>query len=239
MFTHYGARGFILKACDKGEADQSFTVFSEEFGKLVILAKAARKMKSKLKGGLNLFSLSEIEFIQGKSRKTLTDAKPVKMFSNIRKDLGSLRVAFRISETLDSLTGREEPDRRIWILLEECLEALDKKPALKRNLVYYYFFWNLADFLGFKPALHYCALCQEKIVSENLYFDSGSGGTICGKCFKGEGTRASRDAIKIIRVILEKDLEKLSKLKLSEAHFIDLEKISEEFHSFLSEKREI
>ncbi len=55
MFTHYQCSGFILKKKNIREADQIFTIYTKEFGKLKFLAKGSRKIKSKLRGGLKLF----------------------------------------------------------------------------------------------------------------------------------------------------------------------------------------
>jgi len=45
MFTYYRAQGFILKKEDRGEADRIFTIYTKDFGKLELLAKAVRKIK--------------------------------------------------------------------------------------------------------------------------------------------------------------------------------------------------
>ncbi len=55
MFTHYRTQGIILKKEDRGEADRLFTIYTKDFGKLELLAKGERKIKSKLRGGLELF----------------------------------------------------------------------------------------------------------------------------------------------------------------------------------------
>ena len=87
MFIHYRTQGFILKKIDRGEVDRIFTIYTKDFGKLELLAKAERKIQSKLRGGLELFYLSEIEFIQGKAHKTLTDAILIDNFKNLRGNL--------------------------------------------------------------------------------------------------------------------------------------------------------
>ena len=87
MFVHHRTSGFILKKVDRKETDQLLTIYTKDFGKLEILAKAIRKISSKLKSGAEIFYLSEIEFIQGKTRKTLTDAILIEKFENLRKDL--------------------------------------------------------------------------------------------------------------------------------------------------------
>ena len=76
-----------MKKEDRGESDRFFTVYTKEFGKLDILGKSIRKISSKLRAGMGLFSLSEIEFIQGKALKTLTDAILNEEFRNLNKNL--------------------------------------------------------------------------------------------------------------------------------------------------------
>jgi len=87
MAIHYRTQGFVLRKTDLREADQAFTIYTKDFGKLKILARAIRKIKSKLRSGIELFYLSEIEFIQGKNYKTLTDATVIEKFKNVKQDL--------------------------------------------------------------------------------------------------------------------------------------------------------
>jgi len=122
MFTHYRTQGFILKKIDRGENDQLFTIFTKDFGKLEILGKAIRKISSKLRSGAELFYLSEVEFIQGKTYKTLTDAILIENFPNLRRNLERLSTVYKISEILDNLIKGQEPDEQIWHLLKETFD---------------------------------------------------------------------------------------------------------------------
>ena len=121
MFIHYRTKTFFLNEQDRGESNRLFTVFTNDFGKLKIFGKAIRKIKSKLRAGTEIFSLSEIEFIQGKSHKTLTDTILIDRFKNIKEDPEKLKVAFQIAETLDSFLEEEEKDDEIWQLLKETI----------------------------------------------------------------------------------------------------------------------
>ena len=125
MTVHYRTLGLILKKEDQKEADRVFSVYTENFGKLELLAKGERKIESKLRGGLELFYLSEIEFIQGKTYKTLTDAILIDNFKNLRKNLRALSVAHKISEVLDNLVKGQEPDEKIWQLILETFDKLN------------------------------------------------------------------------------------------------------------------
>lgn len=233
MFFHYRTKGLFLKKEDRGEADQLFSIFTKDFGKLEILGKAIRKIKSKLRGGVEPFYLSEIEFIQGKTYKTLTDAISIEKFQNIRKDLKKLKVAFEISEVLDNLVKGQEPDEKIWHLLNETFLKLNncQLSIVNCQLLYYYFLWNLLSILGYQPELYNCPFCQKKLEPENLYFSPKEGGVICPNCFQKakEAKRIDPDTIKILRIILKKDWTTLNRLEIKANNLNSLEKISNYF----------
>ena len=185
MAVRYRTSGIIIKKEDRREADQIFTIYTRDFGKLKILGKAIRKIKSKLRAGAELFYLSEIEFIQGKTYKTLTDAILIEKFKNLRKDLKRPAIAYKILEVLDKLVEREEPDKKNWQLLNEVFDTLNQKLEIKnQKLIYYYFLWNLLSILGYQPELYNCSLCQKKLIPEKIYFHSREGGVICPSCFE-------------------------------------------------------
>ena len=127
MFIRYRTLAFLLKKESFGEADEILTFYTKEFGKLKVLAKGIKKMKSKLRSAIDLFYLSEIEFVQGKIHKTLTDAVLIKKFKKIRKSLVKLKIANSISEILDRLIKGEEKDEKVWNLLNESFGRLEKR----------------------------------------------------------------------------------------------------------------
>ena len=75
MATYYRTQGYVIKKTGLREADQLFTIYTEDYGKIDVLGRGIRKITSKLRSGIDLFCFSEIEFVQGKAYKTLTDAK--------------------------------------------------------------------------------------------------------------------------------------------------------------------
>jgi len=233
MFVHHRTKAIVLKKVDRREADQLFTLYTEDFGKLTVLGRAVRKISSKLRSGIEIFYLSEIEFIQGKAYKTLTDAILIEKFDNVRKDLRKLTIATKIAEALDSLIKDQEPDERIWSLSLRVFEKLNNINFEIKNLklIYHYFFWNLISILGYKPELYQCPICQEKLKPEKLYFSKKEGGVICQKCFLKESLakEITPDAVKIIRVILDKNNKNVLKLKIEDKHFKLLEKISKDY----------
>jgi len=239
MFVHYRSRAFVLKKTDRGEADQVFTVFTQRFGALKVLAKSVRKISSKLRGGAPLFSISEIEFIQGKAYKTLTDAILVEDFENVKKDLARLKIAFKISEVFDQLVKAPEREEKIWQLLREVFQNLNSLQfkAYSLQLLYYYFLWNLLSILGYQPELYKCLICGEKLKPENLFFCQG-GGIVCSSCYKKKKLKALKidpNIVKILREIFKKNFRHLSKLKIKKEYLKPLKKISDFYLSVVLE----
>lgn len=238
MFVHYRTLGIILEKEDRGEADQVFTILTKDFGKLKVLGRAIRKIKSKLRAGAQIFYLSEIEFIQGKSYKTLTDAVSIEKFPKLRKDLNKLRITSKIAEVVDELIKGEEADKEVWSLILEAFKRLNDSSLVlsSLSLIYHYFFWNFLSILGYKPELNYCALCERKLVPENLCFNLEQGGLLCGDCSKKKKSdqEINPETIKILKVLLKKDWTILSKLKIEPKHEKDLEKFSKDYLSGIS-----
>jgi len=205
MATLYRTEGYVLKKNDLREADQLFTVYTKNFGKIDILGRAIRKIKSKLRSGIDLFYFSEIEFIQGKVYKTLTDAVAIEKLS----DLDKMNSFKNIADFLNTLV-HEEKDNDIWNLLEECFSKLDK------GIISYYFAWNLASIMGYEIDLNNCAVCQRKLEPENLNFSLDQHGIICAQCFDRaeEKQEISADTVKVLRLFLEKNWSVLSRIKV-------------------------
>jgi DNA repair protein RecO (recombination protein O) len=246
MFFKYSTPAFVFKKEERGEADQLFTVYTRDFGKLEILGKGIRKISSKLRSGMEIFYLSEIEFIQGKIYKTLTDAFLIEKFQNLRNDPKRLGIAYKIADDLGNFVRGEEPDERIWQLLNETFQKLNtsgtRRAGVKPktyNLIYYYFFWNFISILGYKPELYFCPICQKKLKPEKLYFSSKEGGIICYDCSKKirDKIEVKPEAVKILRKILEGDWKILSRLRNVEEYFKSIKEISKNYSLFISEKR--
>ena len=235
MATHYRSQGIIFQKKDVGEADRLFSVYTKDFGRLDLLARAERKIKSKLRGGLELFYLSEIEFIQGKAYKTLTDTILIDSCQGLRKSLEKLTSAHKISNILDRLMKAEEADDNIWDLLLEVFGNLNSWRENKENwkLIYHYFLWNILFLLGYQLELHQCSNCQKKISSDKIFFSLGAGGVICDGC-RGESAKEIKaNTLKIIRLFSKRDVGTVKKLKFEKEDLDSLEEVSRRYLSWI------
>ncbi|MBI2054147.1 MAG: DNA repair protein RecO [Candidatus Staskawiczbacteria bacterium] len=240
MTVRYRTSGFVIGKKDRFESDRVFTVFTQDFGKLEIKAKAIRKIVSKLRGGIDFLCLSEIEFIQGKNFKTLTDAVLIKKFINIEQNLEKLETAGRMAGLLDNFIKGEQKDEEIFSLFSETLEKLENQPLCNSRyaLIYRYFFWNFVSFSGYLPELYKCAVCQGGLDPSNIHISCMEGGVVCHRCLKPDNTakKITQDIVKIMRIILKNDWNVLLKLKIDNSSLILFENISEDYYSHLKEK---
>jgi len=245
MTIRYKTRAFVFKKNNINESDRIFSVFTDDFGRLDIFAKAIRKNASKLRSGIDIFFMSEIEFIQGKNKKTLTDAAIIEKFDNICQDSEKFKIANRIGEILDNFIKGEEKDEDMFNLLNETFSKLNNfqfplnSAELQRakssgsisnfQLLYYYFVWNALSLLGYHSEVQRCASCNDKLIPYNIHFSSKEGGIICKKCLSKDkfAKKINSDIVKILRIILSKDWQTLSKLKIEPSSQKLLENISE------------
>ncbi len=231
MTTKYKTRAFVFKNNDINESDRNFSVFTDDFGRLDIFAKAIRKTTSKLRSGIDIFSISEIEFIQGRNRKTLTDAIIVEKFNNTSNDLEKFGIANKIGRILDDFIKGEEKDQLLFDLLNEVFRELNDGnfKTGRYEMIYCYFLWNALSLLGYRSEVQTCASCYEKLMPDNVYFSGEEGGIVCKKCSaKDKFTKKiNSDIVKILRIILAKDRQMLSKLRIESSTQTLLSEVSE------------
>lgn len=236
MALRYKTRIFAFRKSDTNEADRVFSVFSDEYGRMDLFAKAIRKSVSKLRGGIDVFSFSEAEFIQGKNRKTLTDARAFQKFAGIRQNVYKFAVANRIARVIDSFIKGEEKDGKLFCLLEEVFNKLDNlsNPKARAEFLYYYFLWNFLTLQGYGPEVVNCISCKKRITPGKIYFSYKEGGVICKECSPPGAPiqELNSDIIKTLRIILERDWSTLAKLKVEEASWTAFKKVSNKYLNF-------
>ncbi len=212
----YHTEGIVIKEENYGEADRFFTVFTKDFGKIRVMAKGIRKIKAKLRSGLQFFNHIYLEFVRGKYFYTAIEAINIDNFQNLKKEPEKLKILFHISNILNKLL-KEGRDERIWDLLLRILNKMKEQrfSGSRLDLLLRYFEWNLLDILGYHPELHHCVVCRSRLKEERLYFSAKEGGILCFRCRDKdkEAKQIDINTIKILRLILGQKKEILEKLK--------------------------
>jgi DNA repair protein RecO (recombination protein O) len=146
------ATGIVLTRVNYQEADRVISILTPEHGKLRVLAKGVRKSKSKLAGGVELFSVSEIGFILGRGElATLTSSRLIRHYGNIAQDIDRTMLGYELIKLLNKVT-EDEPGAEYFDLLQTILESLDDS-AVSAELIKLWFYAQLLKLAGHTPNL--------------------------------------------------------------------------------------
>ncbi len=149
---HIKSLGIVLARTNYGEADRIITFLTPAHGKVRALAKSVRKQKSKLAGGIELFSISNLSFVEGRGEiKTLTGSRLAKYYSHIVEDLERTRAGYELIRLLNKAT-EDAADPGYFILAENAFAALDDK-AVSLEVAELWFHCRLIRLSGHGPNL--------------------------------------------------------------------------------------
>lgn len=142
----------VLARTDFGEADRIITLLTPEYGKLRLLAKGVRKVKSKLAGGIELFSVSQISFLQGRGEVgTLVSTRLIRHYGHIVTDINRVQLGYELIKMLNKAT-EDQPEAEYFELLNEAFVSLDDA-SLDLALVRLWFAAQLLRLAGHRPNL--------------------------------------------------------------------------------------
>ncbi len=198
--------GIILNRINFGEADRILTVITPDNGKFSVIAKGVRKEKSKLAGGIELFSISNISFIRGKRDiSTLVSTRLVTHYGEIVKDLDRTKLGFALLKAVDKST-EENCEAEYYEHLLTAFTLLNAK-EVNLELLECWFYLRLLKLLGHEPNLRTDTMGGELIAGESYRFDQDN-----MAFFKHMDGQFSDKHIKAMRLLLRKDPSRLQKV---------------------------
>ena len=123
--NHIVSRAVILSRVNYGEADRILTLLTPDHGKVSLMAKGVRRVKSKLAGGIELFCVSEVTYIQGKSggMGTLTSARLLSHYDTIVSDLTRTTLGYEMLRLVHKTT-EDDTTAAHFALIEHSFKAL-------------------------------------------------------------------------------------------------------------------
>ena len=166
----FRTRAIILSRTDYGEADRIIGFLTPDHGKVRAIAKGVRKSKSKLAGGIELFSVSDISFIPGRKQvSTVVSTRLIKYYGKIVGDLNRTNTGYALIKRLDKAT-EDSPEAEYFYLLENALEALDNT-EVDLALIELWFSMQLLRLAGHTPNLRTDTADQKLQAGSKYRFD--------------------------------------------------------------------
>ncbi len=173
----------VIGSFPLGESDRVVTFFSRDVGRVRGVARAARRMRSRFGGSLELFTLGELVFFDtGRSDLVRIDHFDVTHpFAALRERLDTLGEAAWVVEIVARTTGERDRQPALYGLLVRALRALETAPLPARVAVC--FGVRCLDVLGHRPRLDRCVECGRTYPFPRPAV--GEGGVVCDGCQSG------------------------------------------------------
>lgn len=206
----YKTDALVLSSRPLGEADRLIDLLTWERGKITAVARGARKVKSRLAAGVDLFTYGHYQLHRGRSLDLITGQEVREHFTAFREDAALYPYGLFLTELTGRLVRSEEPAPEPCSLLLEGWRLLCDDTLPERMLLCRAFELKLMDLTGFCPYLKGCLLCD---TPEALYFSPRQGGLLCRKCAGGDAVRLSAGTVALARRLLEASLEQVKMLR--------------------------
>jgi DNA repair protein RecO (recombination protein O) len=222
-------KGLVIREVNTGEADKIITVLTAEEGKISIAAKNARRAKSSLSAGSQLFAYSEYMLFKGKELYNMSSCQVIEPNYEIRNDIEKLTYCSHILELITDNVQEGEPAGEILRLLLNTLYVISKTDR-PLKLVTRVFELRLMSLLGYEPHVIGCVSCG-KTDDDNMSFDLDSSGLVCKDCLnrKARVIPVTAGTVKALKYIIYISPQKLFNFSLSEKSLMELEEISQRY----------
>lgn len=210
-------KAYVLRRTNYGEADRILNLITP-VGKISVMAKGVRKLKSKLAGGIEMFSLINVNLHFGRGEMAiLTSAQLLDFCSEILKELPRMELASEILKEVNKASDSVD-SHEFFEIVDECLRALNEGTNI--GLVRVWFFLNLARVMG------------EEI---NLYRDAdGNKLMVDGKYswnpheevfYFNKNGEMDADVIKVLRLMVSSKLSVVGRIKNIEKYVPLIQKV--------------
>ncbi|HET7342504.1 MAG TPA: DNA repair protein RecO [Methylomirabilota bacterium] len=173
----------VIGSFPLGESDRVVTFFTRDFGRVRGVAKAARRLRSRFGGALELFTLGQLVFFDtGRSDLVRIDHFDVSQpLARLRDDLETLGEAAWMVEVVGRTTGERDRQPALYALLVRALRAMEVAARPPRVTVC--FGVRCLDVLGHRPRLDRCVECGRAYPFPRPSL--AEGGVVCEACRGG------------------------------------------------------
>ena len=174
----------ILQAFPYSETSKILRLLTPGHGVQSVIAKGARRPKSRYGGILEPFTDGVASFYHREHRDlhNLSDFELGRPRQRLGRDLVRFGAASLLAEIV-LRTASQQSAPELFGQLRAALTALEEAPEAGVEPVALAAVWSLIATLGFGPALDQCVGCGEPVDPDSdLFFDYTAGGVHCGRC---------------------------------------------------------
>ncbi|MDR7544063.1 MAG: DNA repair protein RecO [Armatimonadota bacterium] len=175
----YKIEGVVLRRRNLGEADRLVTVLSWDRGKVTVVARGARRPRSRLGGRLEPATRFRALVAEGRTLDVVSQVEVLDTFATLRADLEQMGAASILLELADRGLADRHPHPEVYRLL---VEALGQVRAGAPELAWRWFAARLLVLTGHRPTVTRCVVCGGRL-RDPMVWSSSMGGcahAVCG-----------------------------------------------------------
>jgi len=233
----------VLQVRNYSESSKIITCLTDKYGKLTLIAKGARRIKSQFGAGLDLFSHSEIVFYMKESRQlqTISQCTPRKVFGQLQQSIVKLAYASALTELtnlliVDSETEAEPMNQMVFELLKSALLLVERTPENALPQLLWAFQLRMAEILGYRPEFETCLACHTNATEIQIAFVPTEGRIYHLDCLaprlKSGALFLSQGTLKTLRYLQAGSLHRVSRLRITEPILSQCKKVLNTFASY-------
>ncbi|QNO13550.1 DNA repair protein RecO [Alkalicella caledoniensis] len=211
----YKTKGIVLKSFPFSEADTIVTIFTKENGKIEMLAKGAKKLKSRLSSSVQPFTLGEYTYYQKNNNlPLLRQADVLDHYKNLMKSLSLTFSTYYICELLDFFLPSAQEQSKVFDLTAKTLDYLNRYPD-NHSVILSAFKIKAMALLGYSPQLASCVHCGRGHSDNKFIFSIKDGGIICRNCIPQKTAFLAKKEIYLLLLLLKSTFEDILKIDIS------------------------
>ncbi len=226
----YQVEGIVVRHAETGERDRIITLFTRDEGKLVFIARGARKPGSSLGPCVQMLTRGRFQCVRRRALHLIVQAAVIDSYTALKADLWCMACGLYLAELVEAATVEGAPNQQLFDLMGEALELADRGVATE--VLLRFFELRLLQQVGFCPSLRRCVNCGAEIRPVVNALSATLGGLLCPDCARScpDAQPLSVDALKVLRFWLVNSLTMSCRTRLQSALATELE---EHLHRFL------
>ena len=214
------SEAIVLNRIPLGDTSLLVTVYARAFGKVKLVARGARRPKSRMASSLQPFCVITVSYNRRENRElqNLSKAEAGLFFRHIGEDLTKVGYASAVCELVNRLVLGEEPGEELFGLIIRTLDAIDRLSAEACEMLFWRFQLEFADVYGTGPEFSSCMGCGRRPEEASVRFSPSLGGILCRDCQvqadqDSEAMQLSLGTTRLLSRVREVPLDHLPRLK--------------------------
>lgn len=218
-------KGIVVQDTNYSDSSKIINILTKEYGKIGIMAKGARNIKSPLRVGTSKLTYGYFTiYYKEEGLSTLKEVDIINEFINIRSDLSKIGYASYLISLADSVY-KESNNNEVFQILENALIKIndDFDPSIITNIVEL----KYLNFLGVSPVLDKCSICGS--TNDIVTINTDHGGYICKNCYTNEFI-VDNKTIKLLRMFNYVDISKIKELNILDKNKLEINNFLESYY---------